>query len=109
MIQNVLVNTPDDWAVQLLVHPDWWKNEISALHCGMQTLIDTNSRVIVTPIPAKFYKSKPKHVLMDSWFWESLVAERVLFFSSGNGVICAHSVVQWNQLQHLDYLGAPWG
>lgn len=106
MMDNVLANTPETWAVQIFVHPEWWSDEILTQHRGMQRIL-ASKRVIVTPLPRQFWNMKPKDVMMDAWMWEHMVADRVFHFS-GNGVLCAHSIASWDDFDGLDYVGVPW-
>ena len=106
MMNNILANTPETWAVQVFYRPEWWKDEIMSRHRGMQRLIQ-NQRVILTPLPKAFWNSKPKDVYKDTWIWEHMVADRVLMFT-GNGMLCAHSIASWDDFEGLDYVGAPW-
>lgn len=105
MLYNVLDNTPDTWAVQVFIHPEWWNNEILRLHRGMYKLLQ-NPRVIVTKLPKQFWKHKPKQILMQNWFWEQMAANHVFLFS-GNGVMCSHSGVSIDMFSEIDFCGVP--
>jgi len=107
MLENILLNTPDTWAVQVFYRHEWWTSEVLKLHRGMPR-ITKNQRVILTPLPEQFWNMKPKDVMMDEWIWQEMVADRVLLFS-GNGVLCAHSIATVQDFEGLDYVGVPWG
>jgi hypothetical protein len=105
MLYNVLDNTPDTWAVQVFIHPEWWNNEILPLHRGMYKLLQ-NPRVIVTKLPKQLWKHKPKQILIQNWFWEQMAANHVFLFS-GNGVMCSHSSVSIDMFGEIDFCGVP--
>ena len=104
MLYNVLANTPKDWAVQVVVQPQWWKNEILHLHRGMRRLVESEPRIVITELPEKYWRMKPKQVMIQQWFWEQVVAERALVFS-GNGVMCSHGIVDLDHFAGLDFVG----
>lgn len=122
-IQNALVNIPITWAVQVIVNPAFWHDEVLRLSPGLRRLIVEHAdRLLITEIPmstlyvSKRQMRKPFQILQDTWFWHALVADRVLLFS-GNGVLCAHGNTQevWEHFglvgggtTTLDYLGTPW-
>ena len=107
MIQNALANTPDSWAVQLLVYQDWFENELLVFHRGIRRLLQSNDRIIVTKIPSEHEKKKPSMLLREVWVWENVVADRVLLFH-GDGTFCANSRIQWSDLDEFAYVGVPW-
>eukprot|EP00540_Astrosyne_radiata_P005231 CAMPEP_0116854384 /NCGR_PEP_ID=MMETSP0418-20121206/18562_1 /TAXON_ID=1158023 /ORGANISM="Astrosyne radiata, Strain 13vi08-1A" /LENGTH=272 /DNA_ID=CAMNT_0004487139 /DNA_START=71 /DNA_END=889 /DNA_ORIENTATION=- len=107
MLQNVMNNIPQDWAIQLVVHPEWWESEILKLHRGMKEFLKRHpERIVLTPIPEEYWRLKPKEVLMKRWFWNHLVADRVFMFS-GNGVICSHSLARVEHFNGIAFLGVP--
>lgn len=106
LLENALLNTPETWALQVFYKSDWWNEEILKRHKGMKRVLN-NRRVIMTPLPKKFWTWKPKEVYMDEWIWQHMVADRVLLFS-GNGILCAHSISSLDDFEGLDYVGVPW-
>ena len=107
MLQNILMNTPEDWAVQLIIQPEWWENEVMKLHRGMQTVLK-HPRIVIVELPKQYWKYKPKQIMTQRWFWEQMVSDKILMFS-GNGVLCAHSIVTIDRFDGLDFCGAPSG
>lgn len=112
LIQNALANIPNDWAVQLFVHPPVWKDRVLPYHPGMTRLLEQHhDRIIVTELPSHLVgiKQPNQRIPLDPWFWKALVADKVLLFS-GNGILCTHGNTQehWEALQKLDYVGVPW-
>jgi hypothetical protein len=105
MLHNVLDNTPNDWALQIFIQPEWWRNEVLKLHRGIHHLLQ-HPRVIVTELPGAYWKYKPKQILTQTWFWEQMVADHIFLFS-GNGVMCSHTVVSIHQFDGIDFCGAP--
>jgi hypothetical protein len=91
MIHNAMVNTPETWAIQLMVHPAWFEGELLHYHRGLKRLVESNhSRIIVTPLPDDLRNLKPKQVLPTRWFWQHVLAERVLLFH-GDGALCSNT------------------
>jgi hypothetical protein len=114
---------PSDWHLQVFVNSRWARDNLWAWHPGMQRLKDNNHpRVTFIDLPERLTTrtTKPKMVLMDEWFWQSMLADNVLLIS-GNSVFCAnHDMILpvnttttattatiWDQLNELDYMGAP--
>jgi hypothetical protein len=111
MIHNALQNIPADWALQIFINEKWVEKEgLLQWHPGLVRLMnkENNPRIIVTPLPDHLLQGKPKNVLMDAWFWNNMVAEKVLLFS-GNGAFCGnHPESVWSMLSTTDYCAAPW-
>ena len=138
MIQNVLVNLPKNWKIQIFYNEDWFQKDVLPYHPGLERLqqqqqkkqqendSEATNRIIWTPIPnSVLYPDpnkrrsliRPKVLLKSIWFWESVVAENVFMFS-GNGVVCGnhHHSANGDTHHHLldrflsyDYVGTPWG
>jgi hypothetical protein len=111
MIHNALQNIPADWALQIFINEKWAEKEgLLHWHPGLVRLMNSknNPRIIVTPLPEYLLQGKPKQILIDPWFWNTLVADKVLLFS-GNGAFCGnHPEAVWSMLTTTDYCGAPW-
>jgi hypothetical protein len=109
MIHNALQNIPADWALQIFINEKWaQKEQLLQWHPGLVRLMKNNPRIIVTPLPARLLQGKPKHILIDPWFWKNMPAEKVLLFS-GNGAFCGnHPESVWSMLSATDYCAAPW-
>jgi hypothetical protein len=111
MIHNALQNIPADWALQIFINEKWVKKEgLLQWHPGLVRLMNSenNPRIIVTPLPEYLLQGKPKQILVDPWFWNTLVADKVLLFS-GNGAFCGnHPESVWSMLSTTDYCAAPW-
>ena len=118
MIQNVLVNLPPNWKIQIFYNEDWFHKDVLPYHPGLERLLQQQQQqqqqendseikniqqqqqqnIIWTPIPdSVLYPDpnkrrsliRPKVLLKSIWFWESVVAENVFMFS-GNGVVCGN-------------------
>eukprot|EP00957_Ditylum_brightwellii_P067664 5135917-Ditylum_brightwellii.AAC.1 len=110
MVQNVLNSIPPTWAVQIfLADHAQAKDGINVVNRGLQRLINSNPRVILTNIPTELWskKQRPKLLLTDSWIWEHMIADNVFLFS-GNGAVCANSHSVMEDFTSLDYVGIPW-
>jgi len=118
MIANVLLNTPNDWAVQVFFADSGQSKHGLNINSGIAKLNATHGRLIFTPIPEELLKEKGlrKRLLYmtDKWIWTQMIAERVLVFT-GNGGICSNSklslldgTVQAKLFDHFDYIGSPW-
>ena len=118
MIANVLLNTPNDWAVQVFFADSGQSQHGLNINSGIAKFNATHERLIFTPIPEELLKEKGlrKRLLYmtDKWIWTHMVAERVLVFT-GNGVICSNSKlslldgsIQTKLFDHFDYIGSPW-
>ena len=112
MINNMLTAVPSDsWGVQIFVTGQGTSKEGIDINIGLQRLIaSSHGRVFLTMIPAekvKLYGKKRYLYLTDPWFWNSIVADKVLMFS-GNGAFCANSHHTIHDFLHYDYIGIPW-
>jgi hypothetical protein len=111
MIHNALQNIPADWALQIFINEKWVEKEgLLDWHPGLVRLMNSenNPRVIVTPLPEYLLQGKPKQIMVDPWFWKTMVADKVLLFS-GNGAFCGnHPESVWSMLPTTDYCAAPW-
>jgi len=118
MLSNVLINTPNDWAVQVF-YSDSGQSQIGLdINPGIAKLNATHERLIFTKLPAEMTRSKGMKrrllYLTDEWFWRNVLAERVLLFS-GNGAMCSNANLslldgsaQSRLFDHVDYVGSPW-
>jgi len=117
MIHNALANLPaldGSWKVQIFVNQQWvQQSNLLEWHPGMQRYFQgQHPRVVVTPLPLNLTNGKPKEVLFTKWFWESMLADRIVLFS-GNGAFCgnqpslSHNKNNWKELLQLDYCGVP--
>ena len=116
ILQNALANIPQDWHLQLFVNQDWvQQSQLLNYHPFLQEILlnrtAADPRIIVTDLPARLSQRqvKPKEILVDPWFWESIMADHV-FLLSGNGVFCSNTMYRdlWDTMaNHLDYCGTP--
>lgn len=110
MLDNALANLPNSsWKVQVFINEPWVQDQLLPWHPGLARMFQQHPRVIVTPLPSNLTSGKPRAVVVSSWFWENMAADRVLLFS-GNGAICGNHqpATAWDDLLHLDYVGSPW-
>jgi hypothetical protein len=111
MIHNALQNIPADWALQIFINEKWVEKEgLLDWHPGLVRLMNSenNPRIIVTPLPEYLLQGKPKQIMVHPWFWNKMVADKVLLFS-GNGAFCGnHPESVWSMLSTTDYCAAPW-
>lgn len=108
MLHNALVNSPDDWAMQLFLNKDWINANMIDYHPGFLRLL-AHPRVHTTILPDELAKGKPKGVPLSRWFWESMLADHVFLFS-GNGAFCGNYKADmdlWTTFPELDFVGAP--
>jgi hypothetical protein len=104
-----MMNTPKTWAIQLFVNKEWFEDELLSYHRGLKRLIESNhSRIIITPLPDDLKSLKPKNILPNKWFWEHVVAERILLFH-GDGALCSNTKHTWADFDEYAYVGVPWG
>jgi hypothetical protein len=120
MIHNALANLPPGWTLQLFLNRPWVDQEFLPWHPGFQRLLQFSdddraaARLVVTDLPANLTSSgtKPKHILLSPWFYNSLVADTVLLFSA-NGAFCGNHLEErpgatLDELQRTtDFCGAP--
>lgn len=102
MIKNVLSIIPKNWVVQIFhLNNDQFENGMN-LNKGLRYLIDNNDRVLMTAIPEAVAKvrTRPKHVMLHPWIWESMVADTVLLFG-GNHVFCGNSPFKVTASEHF--------
>jgi|UniRef100_A0A8J9X290 hypothetical protein len=110
ILHNALSNLPPHWKLHIFINEEWIRSQVYPWQSGLQRfLMDPPSRVKVTPLPPYLTRGKPKQILVDQWFWNSLLADHVLIFS-GNGAFCGNHMDAhiWNELNLLDYGGTPW-
>lgn len=105
MIANVYSSLPDDWVIQFFYKKNKMGTE-ATMYRGIQRLVQ-RSMVVLTPIPESMGKVKKRDLLLSLWFWENIIAERVLMFG-GNSVICLNSPLNVNNFSHFEYIGSPW-
>lgn len=111
LLQNYLAIIPAGWIIQLFVRPNFWEEQVLPAHPGLTRLLEEHhDRIVVTELPKAMHhlKQPNQRIPLDPWFWETMVAEPVLFFS-GNGMMCANGNTQerWERLMTLDYVGVP--
>lgn len=119
MLHNALANMPSDWHLQIFVNMPWARDNLWSWHPGLKRLIEEKaSRVTMLPLPNHLVVSsmKPKMILFDPWFWESMLADHVLLIS-GNGAFCGNHVYHdnsntssgsfWKRLKDYDFIGTP--
>ena len=63
--------------------------------------------VILTKLPVSSKKLKKTDVMISTFFWENMLADRVLLFG-GNSVLCANSPRNLTDFDAWDYVGGPW-
>jgi hypothetical protein len=112
VLHNALVNAPDDWVIQIFLNEPWYKENMAAFHPGFHRFLQ-NTRVHVTPLPEELLvRGRPKFVPSSKWFWEHVLADKVLLFS-GNGAFCGNHKLNgtletiWDRLDELDFMAAP--
>mmetsp|Transcript_21865 Transcript_21865/g.33237 ORF Transcript_21865/g.33237 Transcript_21865/m.33237 type:complete len:364 (+) Transcript_21865:104-1195(+) len=114
MIQNILNNTPETWAVQIFYVPSGQSQLGLDLNPGISRM---DKRIIMTEIPSniaqKYGMKRKKGYWTNKWMWETMVANKVLVFS-GNGAICSNSKLSlldgtaMKIFSQFDYIGPPW-
>lgn len=121
MISNILLNTPNDWAVQIFYIDSGQSQFGLDINPGLTRLSkmeSTSHRIVFTKLPAemvqRYGKAKKKLYWTDPWVWERMVADRVLVFG-GNGALCSNSkrslvdgTAMDGLLDTFDYIGTPW-
>jgi hypothetical protein len=107
MINQVLTMLDDDWLVQVVYDPSQKMAVEGINYPGVQRQI-RRGRVVLTPVPASMKKIKKNALLLSTWFWESLLAEKVLLFG-GTAALCANTPYDVANYTQFDYIGAPWG
>jgi hypothetical protein len=110
MVQNMLNNIPLDWAVQIFYIPNGGSQRGLEINPGIGRLIERgDGRVVLTPMPESVWRKKSRRsdFFLVPWFWEAMVADKVLLFG-GNSVICSNSFVDLSNFTHFDYIGGPW-
>lgn len=117
MINNVLANIPDNWALQIFYAPTGQSQFGLDINPGLSRLNQSQTRVKFTEIPidlvSKFGMKRKFHYWTSQWMWESMLAEKVLVFN-GNGAICSNANMSLLDgsatkfLSQFDYIGAPW-
>ena len=96
ILRNILVNLPNEnWKLQVFINEKWFNRTVLPLHPGLKRLLLDDKRTILTTLPDRLVRKgqRPKDVMVDEWFWESLVADRVMIFS-GNGALCGNHNTQ---------------
>lgn len=106
MLQNALSNLPRNWRLQIFINEPWVKENLPSYHPGLDRIIASDPRVSFTSLPDRLLRLKPKHTIVDPWFWQSMVADRVLLFS-GNGAFCGNTIYDFEWLRDLDFVGVP--
>lgn len=116
MVQNILDNTPSNWAVQIFYVALGQSKFGLDINPGLIRLNSTIDRLIMTELPQDIVKKQGMKVKKLYWtsefLWESMVADNVLVFS-GNGAICSNSRLSLlddsalKVLQDFDYIGTP--
>lgn len=108
IVQNMLNNVPLDWGVQIFYIASGGSQRGLDINPGIGRLVE-QGRVVLTPMPEEVwrFKSRRSDFFLIPWFWESILADKVLLFG-GNSVICSNSFQTLANYSHFDYLGGPW-
>ena len=108
MVQNILVNLPTSGRWKVQIFHTGKANSGLTLNRGLQRLVQ-EGLVELTLIPPKLLREKRvrKAIMTDVWFWESMLADRVLIFG-GNSVICGNSPLSFDDFAAFEWIGAPW-
>jgi hypothetical protein len=108
MILNIKNNIPKDWAIQIFYIPNGGSQAGLDLNPGLMRIID-NQTIFLTEIPEYIYHKKGRNTeyYLESWLWESMLADKVLIFG-GNSAFCSNSLFRINDFVTFDYIGSPW-
>ena len=108
MIQNIVNNLPENWALQIFYIPSGGSLSGLAINPGIGKMISAK-KVILTPMPEHVAKGKKRRsdYFLDLWLWTSMLADTVLLFG-GNSVICSNSKLLLDNFTSYDYIGSPW-
>lgn len=117
MIQNVLLNIPRDWGVQIF---NIGEVESLDLNPGFAHLIERYpDRIMLTTIPPDIAKlnARARDLWSNEWMWENMhisadhddtaTGESNVLLFTGKGVICSNSHTTINDIldARLDYIG----
>jgi hypothetical protein len=106
LIQNTVNNLPENWKVQIFYTGKGQSQAGLDINPGISRHI-RRGEVVLTLLPKSMEKIKKYQLMFQPWFWENMLADRVLLFG-GNSVVCSNSFYSINDFIQYDYLGAPW-
>ncbi|KAL9187389.1 hypothetical protein ACHAXT_001492 [Thalassiosira profunda] len=119
MIQNVLLNIPPEWGVQIFYTGNGQSQFGLDISPGLTRLMEAYpDRIVLTTIPPDVVKAnkKPKQMWAAEWVWENMHLssakdnqnQNVLMFS-GNGAFCSNSKTTIGDIVELglNYVGMP--
>ena len=90
MTNQIMVSLPDNWIIQIFYNPGKRMSLEAIQYPGIQKLV-AKERIKLTAIPEDMRKNvRKRNLLLSPYFWEHVLAERVLLFG-GNSVMCANS------------------
>lgn len=96
---------PDSWNIQVIYKKNRMGRE-AITYSGVQRLVK-RGKVILTAIPEAEGKLKRRDLFLSLWFWENIIADRVLIFG-GNSIVCLNSQYNVDDFAHFEYIGSPW-
>lgn len=105
MINQILVSLSPGWKVQIF-YADKKMAVEGTQYPGIQKHVNTG-RVVLTPLPKTFKGIKKKDLMLQPWFWKSMLSDTVLIFG-GSTAICANSPHTVEDFLKFDFLGGPW-
>ena len=112
MIQNILSNIPNDWAIQIFHINNKQFQAGMAINGGILKLIQLqhSHRIVFTELPSHVTneRKRPIHLMLHPWLWENMVSDNVFVFG-GNHVVCSNSPYRLQDFLGYDYISAPWG
>lgn len=106
MVQNIYNNIPADWQIQIFYTGKGQSRAGIEINPGLQRMIE-EKKVVLTVLPEYLMKARKIHIMLHPWFWENVLADKVLIFG-GNQVICSNSLYTINDFIQYDYIGSPW-
>ena len=109
MVNNIAANIPENWKIQIFYINGGGSKKGIDLNIGLQKLV-VNGKLVFTQIPSQILQQKKKRavIMTDVWFWENVLADKVLMFG-GNSVMCGNSPYSLADFYQYDYVGSPWG
>jgi hypothetical protein len=106
-VQNMVNALPTSWRVQLFHHGSVQSTKGINLSFGLQRLI-ASGKVILTEVGTSWKKRSRSEIYLSEYFWQTVKAERVLFFGHG-GVQCQNSPYSINNFTDYDLVSSPDG
>lgn len=106
MIQNTINNLPENWKVQIFYTGKGQSQAGLDINPGIRRFI-LRGDVVLTLLPKPMEKIKKYQLMFQPWFWENMLADKVLLFG-GSSVICSNSIYSIQDFIQYDYLGSPW-